>query len=109
METIQISDDKKRLRDIIESKEEYKSVDVDTIDLINAYTDSKISKKEAKGGKVNMCTAIQGLIEDGRAEGGNKAFELIKLLKPGTKEYDKAINGTKAERRKLYKKYKIID
>ena len=112
METIQMSDDKKRLRDIIESKEEYQSVDVDTVDLINAYTDSKISKKEAKGGKVNMCTAIQGLIEDGRvkgrAEGENKAFELIKLLKPGTKEYDKALNGTAADRRKLYKKYNII-
>ena len=112
METIQMSDDKKRLRDIIESKEEYQSVDVDTVDLINAYTDSKISKKEAKGGKVNMCTAIQGLIEDGRAEGRaegeNKAFELIKLLKPGTKEYDKALNGTAADRQRLYKKYNII-
>ena len=60
-----------------------------------------------------MCTAIQGLIEDGRAEGRiegeDMVLKLIKLLKPGTKEYDKAINGTKAERRKLYKKYKIID
>ena len=82
---------------------------MDTVDLINAYTDSKISKKEAKGGKVNMSIAIQGLIEDGRAEGENKAFKLIKKLKPGTKEYDKAINGTKAERQRLYKKYKIID
>ena len=101
-----------KTRDIIESKEEYQSVDVDTVDLINAYTDSKISKKEAKGGKVNMCTAIQGLIEDGRvkgrAEGENKAFELIKLLKPGTKEYDKALNGTAADRQRLYKKYNII-
>ena len=113
METIKVSDDKKRLRDIIESKAEYQSVALDTVDLINAYTDSKISKKEAKGGKINMCTAIQGLIEDGRAEGRiegeDMVLKLIKLLKPGTKEYDKAINGTKAERRKLYKKYKIID
>ncbi len=56
-----------------------------------------------------MCTAIQGLIEDGRTEGESRLLKLIKLLKPGTKEYDKAINGTSAERRKLYKKYKIID
>ena len=109
METIKVSDDKKRLRDIIESKKEYQSVDVDTVDLINAYTDSKISKKEAKGGKINMCTAIQGLIEDGRVEGENRLLKLIKRLKPGTEEYDKAINGTKAERQRLYKKYKIID
>ncbi len=109
MEVIKNSDDKERLHDIIETREEYKAVDVDTIDIINTYTDSKISKKEAKGGKVNMCTAIQGLIEDGRTEGESRLLKLIKLLKPGTKEYDKAINGTSAERRKLYKKYKIID
>ena len=109
MEVIKNSDDKERLHDIIETREEYKAVDVDTIDIINTYTDSKISKKEAKGGKVNMCTAIQGMIEDGRTEGESRLLKLIKLLKPGTKEYDKAINGTSAERRKLYKKYKIID
>ena len=36
-------------------------------------------------------------------------LSLIKLLKPGTKEYDKALNGTSEERRRLYKKYNIID
>ena len=60
-----------------------------------------------------MCTAIQGLIEDGKTEGiavgEDMVLKLIKLLKPGTKEFDKAINGTKAERQRLYKKYKIID
>lgn len=60
-----------------------------------------------------MCTAIQGIYEDGRikgqTEGENRIAKLLKLLKPGTKEYDKALNGSTAERRKLYKKYKIID
>ena len=68
-----------------------------------------------------MCTAIQGLIEDGKIEGRregrregrekgeNMAFKLLKLLTPGTKDYDKALNGTTAERKRLYKKYKIID
>ena len=117
MEFINISDDKKKLRDIIESREDYKSVDVSTIDIINTYTSANISKKQAEGGRVNMCTAIQGLIEDGKIEGmregqergENMAFKLLKLLTPGTKEYDKALNGTAAERKKLYKKYKIID
>lgn len=102
---------------IIESREDYKSVDVSTIDIINTYTSANISKKQAEGGRVNMCTAIQGLIEDGKIEGmregqergENMAFKLLKLLTPGTKEYDKALNGTAAERKKLYKKYKIID
>ncbi|MCR4591096.1 MAG: hypothetical protein K5668_09785, partial [Lachnospiraceae bacterium] len=107
----------KKLRDIIESREDYKSVDVSTIDIINTYTSANISKKQAEGGRVNMCTAIQGLIEDGkiegriegREEGENMVLKLLKLLTPGTKEYDKAINGTAAERKRLYKKYKIID
>ena len=98
---------------IIESREDYKSVDVSTIDIINTYTSANISKKQAEGGRVNMCTAIQGLIEDGkiegREEGENMVLKLLKLLTPGTKEYDKALNGTAAERKKLYKKYKIID
>ena len=110
---INFSDDKGRLRDIIESREDYKSVDVSTIDIINTYTSATISKKEAEGGRVDMCQAIQGIFEDGKIEGreeGEKLLaKLIKLLTPGTKEYDKALNGTTAERKKLYKKYKIID
>ena len=98
---------------IIESREDYKSVDVSTIDIINTYTSANISKKQAEGGRVNMCTAIQGLIEDGkiegREEGENMLAKLIKLLTPGSKDFDKALNGTAAERKKLYKKYKIID
>jgi len=74
---------------------------------------AKISKKEAKGGKIDMCAAIQGMIEDGRiegrAEGADMLAKLLKLLKPGSKEYDKALNATEKERRKLYKKYNIID
>ena len=109
MEAIQISDNKEKIRDIIGTKKEYQSVDIDTVDLINAYTDSKISKNEAKGGKVNMSIGIQGLIEDGRAEGADMLAKLLKILKPGSNEYDKALNATEKERRKLYKKYKIID
>ena len=64
-----------------------------------------------------MCTAIQGIFEDGkiegriegREEGENMVLKLLKLLTPGTKDYDKALNGTAAERKRLYKKYKIID
>ena len=113
LEVIQNSDDKNRLRDIIETREEYKDVDVSTVDIINTYTSANISKKEAEGGRVNMCTAIQGMIEDGIREGQEKGenmlARLIKLLTPGSKDFDKAINGTSAERKKLYKKYKIID
>ncbi len=133
MEFIQNSDDKNRLRAIIESKDIYKRVDEDTVDIINTYTSSKISKKDMEGGKINVCTAIQGIYEDGKTEGRAEGraegrtegraegrtegitigesmlINLLKLLKPGTREYDKAINGTTSDRKKLYKKYNITE
>ena len=117
MEFIECSEDKERLRDIIERREGYRSVDIDTVDMINTFTNSKISCKESKGGKINMCVAIQGMIEDGRAEGKAEGrvegetmvIRLLKHLEPGTKDYDKALNGTASDRQRLYKKYKIIE
>lgn len=66
---------------------------------------------------MSMCAGMKGLIEEGRLEGREEGLEagenmlanLIKLLKPGTKDYDKALNGTSADRKQLYKKYNIID
>ena len=117
MEFIKNSNDKNRLHDIIETRDEYKSVGVDTIDMINTYTNAKISKEGAEGGKVDMCTAIQGIYEDGktegrkegRMEGADMLAKLLKLLNPGSKEFDRALNADEKERRRLYKKYKIID
>ena len=62
-----------------------------------------------------MCVAIQGMIEEGRAEGRTEGIaegetmviRLLKHLEPGTKEYDKALNGTASDRQRLYKKYRI--
>ncbi len=70
-----------------------------------------------------MCQAIQGIIEDsraeghaeghakgraeGRAEGADMLAELLKVLKPGSDEFNKALNTTEAERQELYKKYNI--
>ena len=68
LEMIQNADDKHRMRDIIETRKEYQSVDVNTVNLINTYTTVKISTKETDGGKVNMGNAIQEMIEDGRKE-----------------------------------------
>ncbi len=68
-EFIQKSDDKERLRDIIESQEKYHHIDTTTVDLINTYTAANISTENAEGGKVDMCKAIQDLQNDARAEG----------------------------------------
>ncbi len=69
LECIQNSDDNHRLHAIMESQEKYRSVDVDTIELINTFTSTKISTKEANGGKIDMCKAIDDMIEEGRKEG----------------------------------------
>lgn len=75
LECIQNSDDNHRLHDIMESKEKYRSVDVATIDLINAYTSTNISTNEVEGGKVDMCKAIDDMIEEGRIEGRKEGRE----------------------------------
>ena len=82
MEIIHASDDKKKLRDIINSRDEYKSVDIDTVEMINIYTSANISVCESEGGRINMCQAIEDIKEEGRAEG----------IKEGIKEGTDLIN-----------------
>ena len=85
-EFIQKSDDKERLRGIIESQEKFHHIDVATVDLINTYTATNISTENAEGGKINMCKAIQEMIEDGRAEGQKEG------CKKGRNKRDTEIN-----------------
>ena len=40
-------------------------------------------------------------------EGADMLARLLKLLTPGSKEFDKALNATPAQRRRMYKKYGI--
>ena len=70
-EFIQKSDDKKQLRDIIESKEAYHHIDVTTVDLINTYTAANIPTEETEGETIDMCKAIQEMMEDSRQEERN--------------------------------------
>ena len=46
--------------------------------------------------------------KEGREEGANLITKLLKLLTPGSQEYEDALNGTKEVRDELYKKYNII-
>ena len=60
-----------------------------------------------------MCQALKEIMEEerieGRDEGADMLARLLKAIKPGSKDFDKALNVSAAERKKLYKKYKIID
>jgi len=113
MEFIHNSGDKTKIQDLIETRKEYRSVDIQTVDIINIYTSARISKRKTEGGKIDMCDAIKGIREDGVSEGMQKGekmlTELLKLLKPDSEEFDRAIYGTSADRKRLYKKYNIVN
>ncbi len=120
MEFIHVSDDKERLRDIINTRND-KTMHVDTADMINTYLGARISTKNAKGGRVKVCQGLQELMEDernegrnegrieGRNEGANMLAKLVRMLTPGSEDYEKALDGDEQERIKLYKKYGILD
>lgn len=56
-----------------------------------------------------MCQALKEIMEEERDEGADMLARLLKAIQPGSKDFDKALNASAAERKKLYKKYKIID
>ncbi|WP_035768121.1 hypothetical protein [Butyrivibrio sp. NC2002] len=80
--------------------------------MINEYTKIDISTKDNVGGKMDMCKAMQELIQDGKEEGikegEDRLAKLLRLLTPGSEEFDKALNAGEEDRMKLYKKYNII-
>ena len=75
LEMIQNADDKNRMHDIIKTRKEYQSVDINTVNLINTYTTVKINTNEVNGGKVNMGNAIREMMEDSRMEGRKEGLK----------------------------------
>lgn len=120
LEFIRNSGDKDSLRDIIKAREN-ENVDVRTVDMINTYTGANISKENAKGGQIRVCQGLKELLEEERNEGLNEGLNkgldagadmlarLLKAIEPGSKDFDKALNATPAQRKRLYKKYNITN
>ncbi len=119
MEAIQISDDSEKLHDIIMSGSN--ELKVKTVEMMNMFAGTRISTDNAKGGQVMVSKAWQELVDaereigreegrrEAREEGANMLAKLLKVLIPGSKEFDEALNATGKERIKLYKKYGILD
>ena len=119
MEIIHISDDSEKLHDIIMSGSD--ELKVKTVEMINMFAGTRISTDNAKGGQVMVSKAWKELVdaereigreegwEEGISEGGDMLAKLLKILVPGSIEFDKALNATGKERMKLYKKYGILD
>ena len=87
MKYIAVSEDRNALKQL-QSDEAFKSVDADTVRLLNACTNSNISINEGEE-KVDMCSGLKALIEEGREEGvglgeNKKLKELVqKKVKKG--------------------------
>ena len=65
---IKASVDKKELRDLTSSDERFRRVERDAFHVLNEATDSKL-KMIVKEGKIDVCTAIKEIREEGREEG----------------------------------------
>lgn len=85
---IRYSKNKKKLSELVEGDAAYKEMDEDAYDMIAAYANAKemvnVKKGNRKKGKVNMCEALEEMIEDGRKEGQDRINKLnLKLTQDG--------------------------
>ena len=84
LQYIKYSKDKEKLYRITHEGERFKDVEQESADLINVVTGSEL-KYEVKGGRVNMCTAIDEMRKESRSEGRNEGVLeiLASLVKDG--------------------------
>jgi hypothetical protein len=75
---IRCSNDKTRLKDLVENEKYFQHMDEDAFDVTANYAhinelDMSMEDYHAEGG-INMCKAIQEMIEDGRNEGRSEGY-----------------------------------
>ena len=82
---IKYSDNKEYLKQKVEQNPEYRSVDEETVDFVNLVTNSKLTYKKRKDGKVDMCQAIEGIRNEGIEMGMEKGYilALFNLVEKG--------------------------
>ncbi|MBO5278188.1 MAG: transposase [Lachnospiraceae bacterium] len=78
---IKYSEDKKKLKELIEAEPAYQEMDEDAYDMAAAYANAEeliaVKKYHGKDGKVNMCKAIQEMLEDERQEGRQEGIQAL--------------------------------
>lgn len=77
---IRCSEDKNKLKELVDGNDYYKNMEENAFDVVAHYTNAieLIEGKscyEGKDGKVDMCTAIKELIADGRNEGRTEGID----------------------------------
>lgn len=90
---IRCSEDKDMLRELLEKDKSFQNMEEDAIDLLSAYTNSEelMALKQNKGGKSNMCKALDDWAEECRTEGKQegKQFVAVRLIKDGVYSKEK--------------------
>lgn len=100
---IQRSGDKEAARSYTwENREIFEAVDEDAYDVIAVLTgsgelDAVKESHRSEGGKINMCEAIRGMIEDGRIEGLKEGLEEGLMAKSKTVAKNMFLRGMSAE------------
>lgn len=87
LEYIKYSHDKEKLVNIVENDDSYRTVDRDTVSLINEATGSKL-KITDKEEKINMCQAIEELKKEAKETGINTITILIGKLHSQNRDED---------------------
>lgn len=87
---IRCSGDKKALAELVQNDESFQGMEEDAYEVVTQYVKANrlVRVKDeyrGKDGKINMCQALEELIEDGRAEGRNTAIRdvVIRMVKKG--------------------------
>ncbi|MCM1160668.1 MAG: Rpn family recombination-promoting nuclease/putative transposase [Roseburia sp.] len=77
------SNDKQKLRELVEQDQAYMEMEEDAYEAAAVFTGAKelmdVKRFHEKGGKVDMCQALNALIADGRAEG--QMEELLRITR----------------------------
>ena len=70
---MRFSEDKQKLRQLVEKDPAYQNLDQDAYDVAAVYTGAKelmdVKKYHERGGYVNMCKALTEMLQDERGEG----------------------------------------
>lgn len=73
LDFIRCSEDKEKLRQLVENDVSYRNMDEDAYDVVAWYTNStelmQVRDYQREDGKIDMCTAIREMMEDSRKEG----------------------------------------
>ena len=113
---IRCSEDKVRLRELVQSDEAYRAMEEDAYDVAVTFAKAEelldVKRFHEKGGKVDMCKALTEMLADERMEGmkisEERFTELSKCLVMGGRTDDLIRAATDGGYRKLlYKEFQL--